>query len=346
MANEQTLVTEDVATGLENPWALAFAPDGRLFVTEQPGRLRVVTAAGLQLEPVYSVSTIPGEAGLTGLALDPSFASNGLAYIHWCYSNSGTSGAVICRVDRIIIGPNNLASYDRTLLQYPVESTDHIGGRLKFGPDGLLYFTTGDHDVPSSAQDMNTWGGKVERMAQDGTPEGNIGFAIADGFRDPQGLAWDSSGALYGTDNGPTANDEVNLITSGGNYGWPICVGICHQANLTDPVWLFSTTVSYPPSGAVFYQGTTIPGWQDSLLIAILGLAGNSTARHVHRLKFDHPGGSVVVQEDVLWRDKFGRIRDVAEGPDGFLYFCTDNRNRSGIVPAGDDDRIVRARPK
>jgi glucose/arabinose dehydrogenase len=185
-------------------------------------------------------------------------------------------------------------------------------------------------------------------MNLDGTPAAgnpfpNAPFVYALGLRDPQGLAWDSAGQLYATDHGPTSNDEVNIILAGANYGWPTCVGICNNPAFVDPVRLFKP-VTAAPSGAAFYRGSRIPGWDGSMLIALLGLANNSYAHHVHQLFFDQPGGRAVTQEQVLWRNRFGRIRDVVEGPDGFLYFSTSNVHTSVKGNPG-DDRILRARP-
>jgi aldose sugar dehydrogenase len=347
-ASDQTLKTEDVATNLEIPWSLAFAPDGRLFFTETPGRIRVITTSGLIATPVLDVSsqTQEGQAGTTGMDLDPNFTSNGLIYLHFC---THLQDGLHCRVARVVVSGNS-GRLDTILFDYntPSGQEDHTGGRLKVGPDHLLYLSTGDHDDPPTSQDINSMNGKMLRMNLDGTPAaGNpfpsAPFVYALGFRDPQGLAWDSSGQLYGTDHGPVSNDEVNIIFAGKNYGWPICVGICNNPAFVDPVRLFSPE-TVPPSGAMFYHGTTISGWDGSMLFAVLGLANNPTAHQVHRLKFDKAGGTKIVEEQVLWKDKFGRIRDVTEGPDGFLYFSTSNLHTSVTGNPG-DDRIIRAHP-
>lgn len=345
MANDQTLKTEDVATGLDNPWSLAFVPDGRLFFTEQPGRLRVVDKTGLVAQPVFDITgqNAGGEAGLTGMDLDPSFTSNGFIYIHYC----ADQGGLHCRVARLI-ATGNTARLDKILFDYAAPAPDHSGGRLKVGPDHLLYVSTGDHQNQQSSQDLNSFNGKILRMNLDGTPAAGNPFPSAPyvyalGLRDPQGLAWDSSGQLYGTDHGPVSNDEVNIIMAGKNYGWPNCVGVCNNPAYVDPVRLF-VPETIPPSGAMFYHGSTIPGWDGSMLFAVLGLGNNNNAHHVHRLKFDRAGGTTVVDEQILWQNKFGRIRDVAEGPDGFLYFSTSDVGTSVCCNAG-DDRIVRAHP-
>jgi glucose/arabinose dehydrogenase len=250
-------------------------------------------------------------------------------------------------VQRIVISGGS-ASLDQVLFEYVSQNPDHTGGRLIVGPDHLLYLSTGDHDSPATSQDITSMSGKVIRMNLDGTPAAGNPFpqnpmVYALGFRDPQGLAFDSSGQLYGTDHGPTSNDEVNIILAGGNYGWPTCVGICGNPVFVDPVKLFNPQTA-APSGATFYRGSVIPGWNGSMLFACLGLAGNNFAHHVHQLFFNAPGGRTVVAEQILWQNRFGRIRDVVEGPDGFLYFSTSNKHTSVTGNAG-DDRIVRAHP-
>jgi glucose/arabinose dehydrogenase len=334
------VTTQVVATGLTVPWSLQFAPDGRLFFTEQPGRLRVIAANGqLQPQPVYDVTalTAGGEAGLTGMTLDPNFASNHYVYVFWCQKGLPST----CNIQRLVEA-NGTATLDATLFSYQETANDHTGGRLKIGPDNMLYLSTGDWDNPPLAQDPTSYAGKILRFALDGTaapgnPIPSSPYVYALGFRDPQGLAWDSSGQLYGTDNGPTANDEVNIIYAGSNYGWPNCVGICGNSQYVDPVKLF-TGQSVPPSGATFYNGSAIPQWTGSLFFATMGLAGNTAAHHLHRILFDKPGGTKIVQEEELFKDQFGRLRDVTEGPDGFLYFSTSNGNGT--------DQIIRVRPQ
>jgi glucose/arabinose dehydrogenase len=346
VANDKTLHTEDVATGLDNPWSLAFARDGRLFFTEPPGRLRVIDRSGLVATPVLDIhSQTPGfEAGLTGMALDPAFSSNGTIYIHYC---TNLADGLHCRIVRVQVTGNS-GTLGPVLFDYRAQAPDHTGGRLKVGPDQLLYLSTGDHDTPASSQDITSMNGKVLRMNLDGTPAagnpfpGNP-FVYAMGFRDPQGLAFDSSGQLYGTDHGPTSNDEVNIILAGGNYGWPTCVGICNNPSFVDPIRLFNP-VTAAPSGATFYYGATISGWDGSMLSAVLGLANNTFAHHVHQLFLNGPGGRTVESEQILWQNRFGRIRDVVEGPDGFLYFSTSNLHTSVPNHPG-DDRIIRAHP-
>ncbi len=341
-ATEAELTTDVVAQGLQEPWSLVFAPDGRLFFTEATGRLRVISNGQLQSSPLLDLSSeTPGfEGGLTGMDLDHDFAANGILYAHYC------TRTMHCRVIRVVL-QGNAATVDKVLLDYPITNFDHVGGRLKIGPDNLLYLTLGDHQNQGSAQDPASWDGKILRMNLDGSPAAGNPFpqnpyVYTLGHRDPQGLAWGSSGTLYETEHGPTANDEVNIITAGANYGWPTCVGACNQQGLTDPIVnLAPSSPSMPPSGANFYSGSTIPGWNGSMLIAILGLDNNPQAHQIHQLVFNAPGGATVTFQQALFVNKFGRIRDVVEGPDGFVYFATSNYKQGS-----NNDLIIRVKPK
>lgn len=331
------LVTETIASGLNVPWALAFAPDGRLFFTEQRGRLRVMVDGRVISTPVYDKTSVSpgGESGMLGLALDPNFSSNHRLYVYYCFNGEGLR----CRVERLVES-NNSASLDKVLWEAP-GGEHHNDGRIKFGPDGLLYVGYGDIWRLELAQDMSNPAGSILRMDTDGNAKGTgfsgSPYSYSKGHRNPQGLAWDSSGALYSTEHGPESNDEVNLIMPGRNYGWPSCIGRCGNSQFVDPVKLWNPETA-APSGATFYYGGAIPQWNGSMLIATMGLADNDYAHHLHRIRFAAPGGTKIVEEESLFKDKFGRIRDVVQGPDGFVYFSTSN--------GGNNDVIVRVRPK
>jgi glucose/arabinose dehydrogenase len=330
-----TLVTEEVATGLTVPWEMVWAPDGRMFFTEQQGRLRVIENGQLQATPMLDITNVTpgGEAGLTGLEIDPNFAGNGFLYVYYCYSEGQR-----CKVARLVVSGNS-AQEDKTLVDFESER-GHNAGRIKIGPDGLLYVAVGDFHLGGIAQDPANYGGKILRMNLDGSAAG-VGLANAYvytlGHRDPQGLAFDSSGALYSTEHGQISHDEVNLLQAGANYGWPDCEGICHDPRFVDPIKLFEPETA-APSGGTFYYGTAIPQWNGSLLFGTLGLADNTFAHHVHRIKFNAPGGTQIVEEEVLYKDTLGRIRNVVEGPDQFVYILTSNGNAA--------DKIIRVRPQ
>lgn len=315
-----------------------------MFFTEQRGRLRIVSAGGQLLSaPAWDLTsqTPGGEAGMLGLELDRNFASNHRLYVFHCLWTAGAGSSVACRITRLVES-NNSVTVDKILWEMQGTSGHHNAGRIKIGPDNLLYVATGDISEPGRAQDLANPHGKVLRMTLDGAPApGNpladSPYTYAYGFRDPQGLAFDASGQLYGTDHGPVSNDEVNIIHAGKNYGWPNCIGRCGNPAYVDPVRLFHPETA-APSGATFYTGSAILQWTGSMFFATLGLADNTFAKHVHRIKFDRPGGTAITEEEALYRGRYGRTRDVVQGPDGYLYFSSSNGNGT--------DKIIRVRPK
>jgi aldose sugar dehydrogenase len=323
--NPVMVTTETVVGGLTVPWSLQFAPDGRLFFTEQKGDLKIFSTG--QTTVAYQVATPGGLDGMTGMVLDPNFATNHRLFVFYC--KTGTPEH--CQIERLI-ETNGVAKSDAIIFGFDTGNRDHIGGRLKIGPDGFLYLTTGDQQNNALAQDPTSLAGKILRMDLDGNAQGGGGFAnpfvFAMGFRDPEGLAWDASGNLYASDNGPTSNDEIDLVQAGKNYGWPTCIGRCGNPAFVDPVKLWSPETA-APSGISFYMGTAIPQWTGNLFVATMGLADNTYAHHLHRLEIN---GSTVVSEEVLFKDQFGRLRDVITGPDGLLYFSTSNGNGTDVI--------------
>jgi glucose/arabinose dehydrogenase len=330
------LTTEVVASGLTVPWALAWAPDGRLFFTEQLGRLRIIQTGQVFTALDYRSKVPGGESGMLGLALDPNFSSNHRLFIAYCVDEAGRK----CRISSFTESNNSVAGTERILLEFAGTMSHHAGGRIAIH-DNLLYATVGDLSQPSVAQNKGVFGGKILRMTLEGAPApGNPfsedGYVYSYGHRNPEGLAFDNTGRLYETEHGPTSHDEVNIINAGNNYGWPICIGKCGNPAFTDPVRLWNPE-TLAPSGATFYYGDAIPQWKGSMLIGSLGLPDNTYAHHMHRIKFGSDGTSIV-EEEILYKNEFGRIRDVEQGPDGFVYFSTSSGSGT--------DRIVRIRPK
>ncbi len=211
-----------VARGLEVPWALAFAPDGRLFLTERPGRIRVIMGGRLEPTPLAILPvSAAGEAGLMGLALDPAFPQNGHLYV--CYTTTpGRGGRLINRVVRLTLRGTG-AGDERVLVDQIPGASIHDGCRLKFGPDGKLYVTTGDAAEPRLAQQMDSLAGKILRLNADGSVPPDNPFPDSPvyslGHRNPQGIAWDRAGRLFAAEHGPSGHDEVNRILPGRNYG-------------------------------------------------------------------------------------------------------------------------------
>lgn len=334
---------EVVATGLEVPWALAWTPDGRLFVTERPGRVRVVVDGELQPEPVAEIPVAAvGEGGLMGLAVDPHFDANGYVYTMYTYS---VGGNLANRISRWVLREGRLE--DESVLVDDIPGARiHDGGRIAFGPDGMLYATTGDAAQGELSQDPESLAGKVLRLNPDGSvPEDNpfAGSPVyAYGLRNPQGLDWHpETGALLATEHGPSGEgglccrDEVNVIRPGANYGWPIVAGEASDERFVDPLLSSGPTDTWAPAGAAFYDGTAPAAWRGSYFFGAL------RGRHLHRLALGDDDGLTVVEAGQLFEGEYGRLRAVAMGPDGHLYVTTSNRDGRG-QPAPEDDRILR----
>ncbi|MCH6586159.1 MAG: PQQ-dependent sugar dehydrogenase [Thaumarchaeota archaeon] len=326
---------ETVADNLTIPWSIDFAPDGRIFFTERIGDLRVIQDGQL-LQPIMSLDVAGGEGGLLGVVLDPDFEQNHYVYLYLTYNEFfETKNKVV----RYVESENSLKE-DKILLEPFAGASYHDGGRLKFGPDGKLYITTGDAGNPELAQDLNSLGGKILRINSDGTiPDDNPwenSPVYSIGHRNPQGIDWDESGNLVATEHGSFAHDEINLITPGTNYGWPDIIGDETMEGLQNPI-LHTGDDTWAPSGAEFYSGEKIPQWSGKYFVATL------RGSHLHMIDFDLQNNKVVSHEK-LFQDEFGRLRDVATGPDGFLYILTSNQDGRG-TPQTNDDRILRIVP-
>jgi glucose/arabinose dehydrogenase len=328
---------EVVATGLQAPWSLDFAPDGRIFVTERPGRVRVIAGGRLQPEPwaTVPVAERPGsESGLMGIALDPDFWSNGFVYVYYSYQDQGRLWNRLVRlVDR-----NGRGEVDRVLLDRIPGASIHDGGRVKFGPDGKLYLTVGDAAAGENAQNPNSLNGKILRLNPDGTVPPDNPFpgspVYALGLRNPQGLAWHPlTRQLFASDHGPSGgppnccHDELNLIEPGGNYGWPVVFGAGGAPRFTDPV-LESGTETWAPSGIDFGTAGPVRG-----VLFIAALRG----QHLRAVWLGLPDFRRVQAQQVLFQNEYGRLRDVVAGPDGALYILTSNRDGRGSPRPGDD---------
>lgn len=339
-----------VATGLEVPWSLALAPDDRLFVTERPGRIRVVVDDSLDPRPWATLGVHQeGEAGLMGLALAPDFASSGHVYVVGTFEQPD---GLVNRVVRFTERQGRGA--DPTVIIDGIPAARfHAGDAIAFGPDGMLYIATGDARDPGSAQDPSSLAGKILRYRPDGSvPPDNPtpGSPVwASGLRNPQGLAWDpATGQLFATDHGPsgfpnerfrTGHDELNAVRRGGNYGWPDVAGETGGAAFVDPIVVWDPAVA--PSGLAFYASDGISRWQGSLFAATL--AGTSLIRvAVERAPDAKSGWRASGQERLV--EGYGRLRAVLAAPGGALYVTTSNRDGRGS-PAPEDDRLLRLSP-
>ena len=333
-----------IAKGLVAPWGMDLAPDGRLFVTERPGRVRIVQLGangGLRPEPwaTLPVTQRPSaEKGLCGIALDPDFPQNGFVYLYYSYAlGNSTRNKVVRMRDQGGRGVDETVLVDGLL-----GSENHDGGRIKFGPDGKLYITAGDAENGANAQNPTSLNGKILRINKDGSipPDNPIpGSAVWSlGHRNMQGLAWHpDTRALYETEHGPSnlfpdcCRDEVNLIVPGGDYGWPAVVGIAHDARYRDPLLDSGRTETWAPAGATF---ATRPGpLRGSFIFAAL------RGQHLHRVVFGPDGQSIAFEEKLL-TNQYGRLRDIFEVASGEFLVLTSNRDGRGIS-GPDDDRVL-----
>lgn len=347
---------EVFASGLEAIWGLQFAPDGRLFLTERPGRIRVVSADGrLDAQPWAVIDSVNarGEGGLLGLALHPDFASQPWVYVMY---TARKGDVIVNRVSRFR-DTNGRAADEEILLDDLAAATNHNGGRIRFGPDGMLYIAAGDAGQRNLAQDLNDPAGSILRI----TPEGQVppdnpwtGNPIwAMGLRNPNGLAFrPADGTLFAADHGPTSewralqirdHDEINVIRKGANYGWPRAVGAPGVEGLEDPLlaWVPSTA----PGDLIFYDAALMPDFRGDLFFSTL--RGESLIR----MRFEDAANPNRVTAIERWfntavrgESVYGRLRGMTIGPDGALYVGTSNRDGRG-QPRPGDDRVLRIRP-
>ena len=332
-----------VLEGLENPWSLAFLPDGRMLVTERPGRLRVVSADRSTSTAVSGVPPVfaSGQGGLLDVTPGPDFARDGLIYFSYAEpTGQDPSGAGQARaaVARARLDGNALADVEVIFRQRdPSTSTVHFGSRLVFARDGTLFVTLGDRGDRDRAQRLDSHYGKILRINADGSAPADNPFVTdpqalpeiwSYGHRNVQGAALHpETGKLWSNEHGPQGGDEVNVGVHGGNFGWPLYtygdeygtgapIGLGETARgIEAPVWWW-VPISIAPSGMIFYTGDRYPGWKGSAFVG--ALAGKMLVR----LTLD---GERVVAEQRLLTGLGERIRDVRQGPDGWLYVLTDS---------------------
>ncbi len=339
------IAVETVADGLERPWGLAFLPDGRMLVTERPGRLRIVSTAGQLSEPLAGVPDVfaRGQGGLLDVVLDPDFASNRLVYLSYAEPKGKGASTAVAR-GRLVDG--GLEDVGVIFRQEPkVRGGRHFGSRLVFAPDGALFVTMGDRGKFDPAQDLSNHIGTIVRINADGSvPDDNPFIGRADakpeiwsyGHRNVQGADFHpETGALWTHEFGPRGGDELNIPEPGRNYGWPLVSWGRHYSGgeIPDPptrpdlapsVRHWDPVIS--PSGMAFYTGDLFPDWKGNLLI------GGLSSRSLVRLTLD--GQSITDEE----RIRMGaRIRNVRQGPDAAIYLLTDQEDGAilRLTPAG-----------
>jgi glucose/arabinose dehydrogenase len=332
---------ETIARGLERPWAMAFLPDGRILVTERPGRLRIVTRDGMLSPLVAGVPGVEarGQGGLLDVALDPRFTENGQIYLSYAEPRGGGgNGTSLARAKLVLEGASaRLENVQVIFRQQPAWSSSfHFGSRIVFARDGSIFFTLGDRsDARNEAQSPANHIGKIVRINTDGTPHKDnprrAGWAPevwSIGHRNVQAAAIHPvTGKLWTAEHGARGGDEVNIPEAGKNYGWPVIsygreysggrIGSgTSKAGMEQPVYYWDPSIA--PSGMAFYTGDLVPEWKGSLFVGALVLT------HLNRLVLD---GEKVVGEARLLTDVNERIRDVRQGPDGAIWLLTDAGN-------------------
>jgi glucose/arabinose dehydrogenase len=345
---------ETVATNLEVVWSIVFAPDGRMFFTERPGRVRVIENGKLRAAPFFTVPDVElsGESGLMGMTLHPNFAENHFVYLAYAYQDASKNQTV--RVARYRETGETLVE-PKTIIEAIPASRYHSGTRLKFGADGKLYITTGDATKQSLAQKLDSINGKTLRLNDDGTIPNDNPFAGQKGarpeiwtygHRNAQGMDFHpETGLMFQTEHGPsiidgvslfkrTGGDEVNIVEKGKNYGWAKISHTTKREGMETPIIEYSPAVA--PASGMFYRGNLFPEFKNNFFFGAL------KGEAIIRLVLD---GRRIVSQDKLLEKQMGRIREIAESADGSIYFSTSNRDGRGD-PTKEDDRILRIVPE
>lgn len=347
-SDETKVTVTTVAGGLAHPWGLAFLPDGRMLVTERPGRLRYVTRLGVLSDPIAGVPEVDaeGQGGLLDVILDPAFESNSTIYLSYAEpAADGTNGTAVASAR---LDGGQLADVRVIFRQQPkFKSNHHFGSRLVFARDGNLFITTGERNSQrDKAQDLGTHIGKILRITSEGKPAPDNPFTGTNGalpeiwsygHRNIQGATLHpQTGDLWIHEHGPKGGDEINLPQAGKNYGWPIItygreysgpsIGEgAAKAGMEQPVHYWIPSIA--PSGMTFHDGHGFAAWKGQLFVGALA------AQQLVRLKVE-PDGKVLEEERIAIGK---RVRDVREGPDGALYLLTDEDAGEilRVVPAG-----------
>ena len=327
-----------VVGGLDHPWSMAFLPDGGILITERPGNLRLLRTPGGLSKPLAGVPKVAarGQGGLLDVALSPGFATDRYVYLAYAEADGGKSGTAVGR-GRLADDASGLEDFKVLFRQEPkLSSGQHFGSRLVFDGKGYLYIALGENNQRPTAQDLDKLQGKVVRLKLDGSVPADNPFVGKQGarpeiwsygHRNPQGMALNPwTGELWENEHGPRGGDEINVVQPGKNYGWPLATYGINYSGLAIPEakgetlpgmeapvywWPKSPAIS----GMAFYDADRFPVWRNSLFIGALG------NQNLIRLTVD---GHRVVETERLLVDRKRRIRDVRQGPDGYVYVLTD----------------------
>jgi glucose/arabinose dehydrogenase len=332
---------EEVVTGLDVPWGIAFLPNRDLLVSERSGRVRLVQKGKLRPQAIATINVSDrGEGGLLGIAAHPDVANNRFFYV---YFTADKNGSPVNQVERWQLSTNGLsATRDRTIIDNIPVAQFHNGGRIRFGPDGMLYIGTGDAKKPDLSQNVKSLAGKILRVTPDGQVPADNPFpgnpVYIMGIRNTQGFDWVNASTLWVSDHGPSGelgrsgHDKVSVAQAGDNLGWPTIYRCESRQGLVTPAIVWRQAL--PPGGAAIYTGNAIPEWKGSLIVAGL------RSEHLQRVVID-PQSNQVQQHEVYLQGQQGRLRDAVMGPDGELYVTTSNCDGRGSCPA-EQDKILR----
>jgi aldose sugar dehydrogenase len=331
-----------VVEGLGIPWGMAFLPDGSVLITERQGNLRIVRNGVLQEEPIAGVPEVfaVGQGGLLDVVLHPDYDNNGWIYLTYSEPADNAGHTSIMRAK---LQDNTLVNQEVIFRSSPSsDRRHHFGSRIVFDNDGYMFFTIGDRGVMGNSQELNNYAGKTFRLYDDGRiPADNPFVGRADaldeiwtyGNRNQQGIALHpETGEVWSHEHGPRGGDELNVMRAGLNYGWPtISYGINYNGTIITELTekegmeqpLHEWTPSIAPSGMVFVTSDRYPAWQGDLLI------GSLSFQYLHRSVLD---GETVVKDERI-APAIGRVRDVRQAPDGFIYFSTDNGRIYRVLP-------------
>jgi aldose sugar dehydrogenase len=335
-----------VVTGLSHPWSLAFLPDGSMLVTERSGKLRIIRNGVLDPQPIAGVPPVHtgALAGLLDVALHPKFAENRLVYL--AYSKTGENKTSSTALARARFDGSALTDVKEIFVAntWSISNTNY-GGRIAFDRDGFLFLTVGERQEQDRAQKGDDHGGKVLRLRDDGSVPmdnpfvGKAGYKpeiYSMGHRSPQGLAMHPvTGAIWENEHGPLGGDEINIIQPGRNYGWPLVSygtwydgkkvndGASSRPDLEPPLMYFVPSIAV--SGLAFYTGDRFPQWKGNAFVGSMMEGRTRGTGHLRRLTFNEEGKPM--QREPILTELRQRIRDVRQGPDGFLYVLTEEDN-------------------
>ncbi len=320
------------AQNLKIPWEIVFLPDKRVLITERVGSVKIFDFNGSLINEFRLSEVVHrGEGGLLGAQIHPNFSQNGFLYL---YYTTEKNAKIINQLVRFVLKEDKLTK-EKIILDNIPAGLNHNGGRIKFGPDGYLYVTTGDSGDSNLAQDRNSLGGKILRVRDDGSiPEDNPfkNSVFAWGIRNSQGITWDTQGRLWATDHGrsglKSGLDEINLIEVGKNYGWPVIQGDQSKEGMQTPILHSGEDITWAPADILYYKG----------FLFFTGLRGEG----LYRLKVE---GDKLSDLKVFFFKEFGRLRALTLGLDGFFYISTSNTDGRG-TPREGDDKIIKINPQ